>query len=622
MKPVIDAAPHGQDGTSFSDDALSHGAQSRGAQSRGAQSHGARSDRSDRPHNAIAPQHVSSRRRARLATAALATVALVVAGCGGSRNARSSTADNNAAGAGAGAAPAGGSAAGSAAAGSSGAAGGTQAASMGITGTPVPGDTLTVGAQAPATSVNPATVDTAFVQYTYTAYDSLTFRDSDGKITPMLAESWKYTDDKNTGFELKLRKGLTFSNGEKLDAAAVKGSLEYAKGAGGGNGVLLSSVTSITTPDPQTVQLKLSTPNPMLPEILSQSYGIGQIIAPEAVKNPKLLTVQSTSYGIGPYILDPKNTVAGDHYSYNANPDYYAKDARQHYKKIVIKVIKEPAAAINALTTKQIDVLPGDPSQLPQATKSKMQIVALPFVWVGFNLLDRGGVVSKPLGNVKVRQAMNFAVDRDTITKALLGEYGTPTSTITVPGGDGWSQQAADYYSYNVDKAKQLLVEAGYPNGFDLTCAVVPFAGQDTAGKAIAGQLKNIGINVTFKTLSDAQSYVTAMNDKKTPCAVVGYGAQPMWLMGQGLFLPTATVFNGFKTNAPDLVKLYNQAATASGQERTTLNQQMQMYLVENAWFLPAAFSPVFYFAQPDIGGLKVSASAPTASLLDLYNTK
>lgn len=547
-----------------------------------------------------------------MAAAALAVASLVIAGCGGSRNARSST---GAAPAGAGAAP------GSAGAGSS-AAGGNQAASMGITGTPVPGDTLTVGVQAPATSVNPATVDTAFVQYTYTAYDSLTFRDSDGKITPMLAESWKYTDDKNTGFELTLRNGVTFSNGEKLDAAAVKGSLEYAKAAGGGNGVLLSSVTSITTPDAQTVRLTLNAPNPMLPEILSQSYGIGQIIAPEAVRNPKLLTVQNTSYGVGPYTLDPKNTVAGDHYTYNANPDYYAKGARQHYRKIVMKVIKEPAAAINALVTKQIDVLPGDPSQLPQATKAKLQIVALPFVWAGLNLLDRDGVVSKPLGNVKVRQAMNFAVDRASLTTALLGEYGTPTATITVPGGDGWSQRAADYYSYDVAKAKQLLAEAGYPNGFDLTCVVVPFAGQDTAGKAIAGQLKNIGVNVTFKTVSDAQSYVTAMNDKKTPCAVVGYGAQPMWLMGQGLFLPTATVFNGFKTNSPELVKLYNRAAASSGAERSTLNQQMQMYLVENAWFLPVAFSPVFYFAQPNIGGLKVSASAPTASLLDLYDVK
>ncbi|HZE49242.1 MAG TPA: ABC transporter substrate-binding protein [Jatrophihabitantaceae bacterium] len=489
-------------------------------------------------------------------------------------------------------------------------------------GTPVAGDTLTVAIQSPPNSLNPGTVDNAFTSYTLLAYDPLIYQAADGSLQPDLATSWKYVGTGNTQLDLVLRPNVTFSDGGALTAAGVKASLDYARKAPGPQAQLLGDVKSIDVTGPLALSIKLSASNPMLPQELTQYYGIGQIISPKALADPTKLTVAAKSAGAGPYVLDPAASVAGDHYAYTARPGYF-EPSRQHYKKIVMRVIANPQAVVNALKTGQVDIMAGgDPATASQIKSASLQVVSMPFVWNGLNLIDRGGEVSKPLGDVRVRQAINYALDRPTVSKAVLGGYGVPTVQTVVQGADGYSADTAKQYAYDPDKAKQLLADAGYPNGFTLSVLSIAFGGIDTMGQAIKGQLAKVGITVKLATVTDAQTYATDMVNKKYPAVSVGYGASPMYLMGQGLFLPTAAVFNGFKTNSPELVALYNQAAAAGPDQRATLDQQMQKYLVDNAWFAPVAFSPVLYFARPDLGGVTVSAAAPVACPLDWYDTK
>lgn len=489
------------------------------------------------------------------------------------------------------------------------------------TGAATTGDTLTVAVQAPATSINPATVNTAFVAYTNIAYESLTYRASDGSIKPAVASSWKFVGTGNKQLDLTLRNDVKFADGTPLDAKAVKASLDYVRAAKGSNSQFLAMVTSIDVTGPNTLSIKMSAPNPMLPEMLSQSYAIGSIISPAGLKDPSKLTVQNKSAGSGAYVFDPKQSVAGDHYTYTANPTYYDK-AKQHYKKVTLKVISNPQAALNAVKTGQVDVSAGDASTSAQAKSAKLQIAQVPFVWSGLNLIDRGGEVSKPLGDVRVRQAINYAIDRKTVSSALLGEYGVPTTTTVVKDADGWSKEAADRYPYDPAKAKDLLKQAGYANGFELPLLSIRFAGIDTMSEAVSSQLAKVGIKVKPSFVADEQSYVTKATNKSFPAVGVGYGAQPMYIMGQGLFLPDALPFNGFRTKSPELIELYNKAAAAPPAERSTLNQQMQKWLVDNAWFAPVAFAPVFYYARADLGGLQVTPNAPVATLLDWHDTK
>jgi len=489
----------------------------------------------------------------------------------------------------------------------------------GVTGTPERGKRLTFAMETEATSINPATVNIAFVNYTLLAYEPLIYRSSDGTLKPALADEWEMGEG-NTSMEIELREGVTFTDGSPVNAAAVKASLEYVRDGQGPNAHLLANVKSIEAEDEDSLTLQLSSPNPMLPEFLTQSYGVGQIISPTGVKAPGGLTADNPSQGAGAYVFDPKQSVPGDHYTYTANPDYYAKDERQHYDEVVIRVIGDQQARVNALATGQIDLATASADTVDQATSAGAQVVWIPFVWQGLSLIDRDGEVSKPLGDVRVRQAINYAIDREKITEALLGKYGVPTDTVVMEGGEGWSQEAADRYPYDVDKAKALMKEAGYEDGFPLEVLSIRFAEIDTMAEAVAPYLAEIGIKAKLDHLTDEQSYVQGATDKSYPAMSVGYGAQPMYLLGQGLFLPNAGIFNGFATERKELTDLYEKAAAASGDERDQLNQDMITYLTDEAWFAPVAFGPVLYVSRDDLGGVAVSPKAPVATPLDWYD--
>ena len=485
---------------------------------------------------------------------------------------------------------------------------------------PVPGDTLVMGVQAPPSSLNPATVDVAFSEYTSIAYESLFYRAPDGTIEPSLAESWEYVGEGNTQFDITLREGVTFTDGNPVDAEAVKASLDYVISAGGSNAQFLAMVTSVDVTGPLTLSIMMSSPNPMLPELFTPKYALGQIISPTGLADPDALTVENATQGAGAYILNPGDTVAGDHYTYDANPDYF-DPSRQHYEQIVFQVIADQQASMNALQSGQIDITIGSAETVSIAEGAGAQIAQTPFVWQGLNLIDRGGEVSEPLGDVRVRQAINYAIDRETVSAALLGDYGVPTSTVTVEGGGGWSEAAATRYPYDPDMARELLAEAGYPDGFELDVLSVRFAGIDVMAEAVAGQLAEVGIDVSLTHATDVGAYIGGATDHSYAAVAVGYGAQPMFIMGPGLFLPSAPIFNGFGTESPELAELYADAAAAAPEEQAALDVQMQQYLVDEAWFAPVAFSPVFYYARTDLGGLSVSPEAPTADPLDWYDT-
>lgn len=489
----------------------------------------------------------------------------------------------------------------------------------GVDGEAVHADTLTVAAQVPATSLNPSKINTAFITYTSLAYDSLTYRAADGTIEPALAESWKYLDDKNQQFELTIRDGVKFTDGSAVDAKAVAASLNYSKGVGTSPYVV--DWESVEATGPMTVVIKTKNPNPALAQLLAPKSGIGQIISPTGLANPDALTPENPSQGAGAYILSPKDTVAGLKYVYTANPDYYNK-CRQHYDKIVLQVITDPQAALNALKTKQIDAMIGDTKNHDQAVSAKLQVVTVPLTWKGLNLIDREGKLSKPLGDVKVRQAINYAIDRDTIAKALLGDVGWPTSMITMPDGEGWTKETAEMYKYNPDKAKELLKEAGYPDGFEMSVQSIHLLELDTLAEAIKANLEEVGIKLQLDHAADEQTYAQGVLGAKHPAFTAVFGVQPMFIMGPNLFLPTAKFFNPMASSNAEVIDLYNQFAVASTKDQPAIAVKIQNVLAEQAWFAPVILTPFLVFAKTDLGGVHLSPGSPTPEVLDWYNTK
>jgi peptide/nickel transport system substrate-binding protein len=478
-------------------------------------------------------------------------------------------------------------------------------------GTARPDSTLDVAYNQPPSRLDPALIDQASEWLVDFAYDPLIGMDDAGKPVPALAESWRYVGSGNRVFELTLRKGVRFSDGAPLTAEGVKAHLDYVRKANGPNAQYLAGVRSITATGPLTVRIDLAVPNPLMATMLSHQYVVGDVISPKALKSPASLAKRTA--GAGPYVLDPGATVSGDHYTYRRNPGYWDPEA-VHYDRVVVKVIANANSTLNALKTGQVEVAAGDFTTVKGATAAGLTVKSTPQVAVGLLLADRDGQQVPALGDVRVRQAINFAIDRDAIVKALFGTYGKPTTQTT--NSDGYDPALDGYYPYDPERAKALLAQAGYADGFTLPVLSTALMSGDLITQAIAGQLEQVGIHVKAKSVTNLTQYASDLFGGKAPAAIMGYGSQPMYLEGPGLYLPKAP-FNPFGSTDAQVEALYAQLTTAPSDQVVAASRAIEKRLVELGWFAPVGFSPLVYYADASVDpdSLQTSPQAPIPAI-------
>ncbi len=464
-------------------------------------------------------------------------------------------------------------------------------------------------------TLDPGTIDQSASIFIQPAYEPLIRRNPQGEYVPGLATEWGYVGEGNKRFDLTLREGVTFSDGGALTPEGVKQHFEYIQNAGGPNAAQLAGMTFEVT-GPLKVQLNLANPNPILEELLSQDWVIGLVASPKALANPKSLGTSTA--GAGEYVLDTSQTVAGDHYVYTANPDYWDQEAI-HFKKMTIRVIGNPNSILNALKTGEVDVAIGDYTTASGARAAGLQVAAQPTVWQGLGLFDRAGKMSEPLADVRVRQAINYAIDREAVTQALYSNDGLASSQIALPGSDDYSEATADFYAYDPERAEQLLEEAGYGEGFEVDALSTDFANIGLAGQAVAAQLEKVGIRLNLEE-KDVNAYFEDTFSAQYPIVVSGLGSPPMHITGTLVLLPTGP-FNPFKTEDKQLLSTYDEAAKAAPEERKTLNQQIVARIQEQGWFAPVTFTPVYYFGAADMGGLLVSEGNRLLNPVELFST-
>jgi peptide/nickel transport system substrate-binding protein len=330
------------------------------------------------------------------------------------------------------------------------------------------------------------------------AYEPIIHQNDEGHFVPGLATKWGYVGNAKT-FEFTLRHDARFSDGTSVTAQAVKQWMIYFSKAGGSFQHNIPFKT-IQTVGKWKVILHLVTGTPNMEFILAEPYMSGFVGSPASLKHPDDL--KTNTYGAGPYMLDKSETVAGDHYTYIPNPDYYDKSA-VHYSKITYTTITQPSSMLAALESGQIDVGAGDLSTVKSAeSDSNLNVTSSVGGWVGLLLLNRGATTNtgaaNPLSKLEVRQALNYAVDRKAITQAFFGSQGEVTDEA--PTLDGWSASAADEYSYNPTKAKKMLAAAGYPNGFSLDVLSETFFGTlgDPYLQAVAKYLSAVGVTLNI----------------------------------------------------------------------------------------------------------------------------
>ncbi|MBX6390707.1 MAG: hypothetical protein IRZ08_17235 [Frankia sp.] len=483
----------------------------------------------------------------------------------------------------------------------------------GSSGGPAAGDTLTIAYSSVPQTLDPAKTVQNNSLYQALAYEPLIIRRSDGSLAPGLAESWRYLTDDNTQFELKLRPGVTFADGSELTADVVVDHFEYVLASGGQYAPLLAGHTFAAT-DPLTVVITAPAPNPDLPGLLTQDNVIGGVISPVGLASPDKLGTET--HGAGRYVLDPAQTVSGDHYTFVRNPKFYDPSV-VYWDKVVVRAITSPQATLNAMKTGQVQFAVGDVATIAAARQAGLTVTSTPLLWIGLTLADRDGTMAPPLADMRVRQALNYATDRQAIASALFPDEGRATSQLTVPGGYGYDAELDDFYPYRPALARDLLAQAGYPDGFDLPIVTPQFQSLNLVAQALAQQWEEIGVRLQITDRANSNEYFSEAFEPKYPAFMTAFGQQPIWTEGPSLFLPSA-LFNPFHTENPQLQALYDEAARATGDAKEEADRRVKAWLVEQAWFVPVLTVGLPYYATSDVTGTSVSPRAPLASVFEV----
>jgi peptide/nickel transport system substrate-binding protein len=328
-------------------------------------------------------------------------------------------------------------------------------------------------------------------------YEALIHVDEKGNATPGLATAWKFGAGGKT-LTLTLREGVAFTDGAKLDATAVKRNLERAKTQDGSVLVqLLDSVKSVDVVDPLTVRLRLSYPDYGLPLVLGGKAGM--IVSPKALDGD-VAKLPRRPVGAGPFKLtkfvpDGSSTLV-------RNPGYWnAKDI--HLDGVDLEYIKDPQAVLAGLQSGSLDLASSSGNQVAAAKRAGLNVVQFPSL--GATSIEINDAI-KPFDNHKLIEAINYAIDRDALIKTQNGGLGEPTFQPFPKGYVGYSPEVASLYPHDVEKAKALVREAGYPNGLTIPITYFDLPPYDALTEQLQAQLAEVGIKSKLQSLPLAQA--------------------------------------------------------------------------------------------------------------------
>jgi len=348
--------------------------------------------------------------------------------------------------------------------------------------------TITIAQGADITSLDPQQTQGSAPRAMIAAmFDQLVALDWDYKIVPWVATSWETPDDRTWVFNL--RNDVMFHSGEPLTSAAVKWSIERFVAPETKNiyASTLQSISSIELPNDYTVRLTTKDPYPGLIDAMASYLYLSP---PETMKS------MGDEYfkkpvGSGPFKF--VEWVPGDRLAQEAAAPHFSGDPR--IKQVIWKTITEGPARVTAVRTGAADVInPVSPQEVAQIQQGGAQVVQAKGQGLMCLVLNPS---VKPLDDVRVRQALNFAVDKDQIIRVLLGGIGEPSTGPLTYAHEGFDPTLTQPYPYNHDRARALLAEAGYPNGFDLQLDTPSgrYLQDKAIAEAVAGQWKRIGVN-------------------------------------------------------------------------------------------------------------------------------
>jgi len=378
-----------------------------------------------------------------------------------------------------------------------------------------PSGTLTVVQGADITTTDPFQIQAIRGMHT-SIYDQLLVRDASFKIAPSLATSWDNPDDHTWIFHL--RQGVSFHNGEPFNAASVIWSFQRFVAPDEKNiyASMLGPVAQVDALDDYTVKVTTKDPFPALLENLA--YGV--FMGP-----PHAMQTQGDDFFKNPVGTGPFKFV-----SWSPGEKMVVEAAGSHYggnpkiKTIVWQPVTEDATRVVELRTGQADLItsvsPGQISQLD----GQPGISVVKFPSQSFMVLIMNAS-KPPFDDQRVRQAMNYAVDKQAIITSLLGGNGTILPAPAGPAHEGYDANLGVMYSYDPDKAKQLLSEAGFSNGLSITLDTPDgrYLQDKAVAQAISGMLGKVGVQAKVNPW-EWGAFVKLLQDKTSDMLLIQQG--------------------------------------------------------------------------------------------------
>jgi len=368
-------------------------------------------------------------------------------------------------------------------------------------------------------------------------YESLVTRDADLTLQPELAESWEAGSD---GWTFKLRQGVKFHDGADFTAEDVVFSFERANHEASDYKEQAKNVTSVEVIDDYTVKLMTDGPNPILPNQLTSIYMMDKgwseannVTAPQDFKAKEETYAVRNANGTGPFSLVSR---APDELTVlERNAAWWGNDMFPgNIDKIEYRPISNAATRVAALLSGEVDFVLDPPLQDLKrieaadglGVKTVAQIRSIFFgMDQGVDKLRSSDVDGNPFKDKRVREAFNLAIDKAAIQRVVMEGLSFPTGMITPPGVLGNTPDNDASYGFDPEKAKSLLTEAGYPDGFSiqLDCPNNRYNNDEKICQAAVAMLAKIGVKVNLDAIPKAQHF-PKIQKRESDFYMLGWG--------------------------------------------------------------------------------------------------
>lgn len=404
----------------------------------------------------------------------------------------------------------------------------------------------------------------------FNVFEGLLKPSASGALIPGIAENYSVSEDKLT-YTFKIKNNVVFHNGQKLTSKDVLYSYNRFTGLDGNKPVSnkFTSVKSVSAPDDYTFVVKLSKPDAAFAALNTMA------ILPEGYDNQAEKPV-----GTGPYKF--VSYTPGQKVVFEKNTDYYNAEKMPSIDVVEVYIMLNSASVISALRSNQLDIAYFINGQDAKTLESDYNVTSC-----AQNMVQLFGLNNSygPLENLKVRQAINYAVNKNDIIDGVWSGYATELYTNFSPAfKEFYNDSLSDYYQFNLDKAKSLMKQAGYENGFDLVITVPSnYEPHVQAAEILVSQLEKINIRAKLELVEWGTWLDKVYTKAQFQSTVIAFN---------GKLEPNDILTRYVSTNKRDFIKFNNKefdSLMTSARSEKNISRRVQMYkdcqklLTENA---------------------------------------